>query len=195
MPSGLSLPSGLTREPRLIARTVLGILLFANLVAAFIVFRPFGGSAEDVEAQLTSLRNQVQQRQIALQRTRLLVAKMDHARMAGSEFVNTYFANRHTLSSNIEGELNGLAKESGIVSKGSAFVFEPVEGSDSISMMTINANYEGLYNDLLQLINRLDRSNRFLIIESLQAAPQQGSPKLNIAIKMITFVKEAPLVQ
>ena len=39
-------------------------------------------------------------------------------------------------------------------------------------MMTISANYEGRYSDLRQFISSLDRSDRFLIIEDITAAPQ-----------------------
>ena len=35
-------------------------------------------------------------------------------------------------------------------------------------------------------------SNFGLIIESLVASPQQGSPVLNVSLKLDTFVNEAP---
>ena len=42
-------------------------------------------------------------------------------------------------------------------------------------MMTITGGYEGTYGDLVQFMNRLDRSPRFLIVDSMNASPQQGS--------------------
>ena len=41
----LTLPRNITKDPRVIARFVLGVLLLANLLAAFAIFRPLGGSA------------------------------------------------------------------------------------------------------------------------------------------------------
>ena len=185
-----NLPVNLVREPRIVARIILGALLAANLIAAFAVFRPLGGSAEELDSQLIGMRSQVQQRQASLQKLRVLVKKIEQARTAGDTFLTTYFMDRRTASSTILTELNKNAKESGIKPKGDSFVFEPVEGSDNLSMMTIAANYEGTYSDLLQFVNRLDRSPRFLILEGLTAAPQQAAGMLSVAIKFNTFVRE-----
>jgi type IV pilus assembly protein PilO len=118
------------------------------------------------------------------------VKKIEQARSAGDTFLDTYFMDRRTASSSILAELNKNAKESGIRPKGDAFTFEPVEGSDTLSMMTIAANYEGTYSDLLHFVNRLDRSSRFLILENLTATPQQTGGSLNVSIKLNTFVRE-----
>jgi Tfp pilus assembly protein PilO len=56
--------------------------------------------------------------------------------------------------------------------------------------MTITANYEGSYANLMRFIHEIDRSPRLLIIEALNAAPQQGSGILNISMKIDTFVRE-----
>ena len=50
----------------------------------------------------------------------------------------------------------------------------PVDGSDTLDMMQISANFEGLYPDLIRFINLFDKSDRLLIIESLNATPQQS---------------------
>ena len=186
----LTLPKNFRRDPRIMVRVILGTLLLANLVAAFAVFRPFGGSAEELDAQLTTLRQQVQQRQVSVQRLRVLAAKISGGRTAKDNFLNKYFMGRRTAASSIVSELIKSAKDSGIKPKEHSFSFDPVEGSDTVSMMTITGNYEGTYGDLLQFVNRLDKSPRFLILDSLGAAPQQGGNILNVSIKLNTFVRE-----
>jgi hypothetical protein len=42
----------------------------------------------------------------------------------------------------------------------------------------------------LKFVNLLDRSDRFLIIESLTVAPQSGTGKLLVVIKLDTFVRD-----
>src|SRR5260370_5115444 len=191
MPRNFSYWKGLVmRDSQLGLRVTLGILLAANLVAAWAVFRPVGGSAEELDQQLAQMRKQIQQKRIALKRTDMISSKMDQARQAGDSFFNSYFMSRKTASSTILLELRKAAKDSGMKPKGDAFTFEPIEGSDLLSMMTISANYEGTYGDLLQFVNRLDKSQRFLILENLQAAPQQGSGLLNVLIRLNTFVRE-----
>lgn len=188
--SRFRIPPGASKDPRFIARAILGILLFANLVAAYTVFQPLGGSAEELEEQLAQERSQVQRAQANLQRTRTLVAKIQQARSSGDEFLQSYFMDRRTTSSSILGELSTAAKDAGIRFKEHTYVIDPVEGSDTLSMMTISGNYEGTYGDLVEYINRLDRSRRFLIIDTLTAAPVANGTTLNVNIKLNTFVRE-----
>jgi Tfp pilus assembly protein PilO len=179
------------RDPRTLARTILGILLVANLIAAYAVFRPVGGSAEELDAQIANIQTSLQRRQLELQRMRQLVSRMQQAHESGNKFLTTYFMDRRTASSSILGELDRSSKEAGLKPKERTFTYDPIEGTDKFSMMTVVANYEGTYGDLLQFVNRLDKSQRFLIIDTLTAAPQQGGQGiLNVQIKFNTFVKE-----
>ena len=56
---------------------------------------------------------------------------------------------------------------------------DPIEGSDDLSMMTISINFEGSFAQLVKFVNLLDRSPRFLIIESMQVSPQPKGDVLN----------------
>ena len=172
------------------ARVVLGGLLLANLVAAYAIFQPLGGSAEELDQQLASMQATLQREQAQLQRTRALVSKIEQARSSGDSFLQTYFMDRRTLSSTIVAELHRSAKEAGINKAQHSFTIDPIEGSDTMSMVTVVGNYEGSYGDLLQFVNRLDKSQRFLIIDTMSAAPMQGTGNLSINIKLNTFVRE-----
>jgi hypothetical protein len=186
----LRLPRNFSKDPRVIARLVLGLLLFANLLAAFAIFQPLGGSAEQLDQQLADMQKQLQREQAQVQRMRSLETKIQHARTTGDSFLTSYFMDRRTASSSIVSELNRAAKEAGMTTKEHSFSFDALEGSDTLSMMTVVGNYEGTYGDLLQLVNRLDKSNRFLIIDTMTATPLAGSGKLAISIKLNTFVRE-----
>lgn len=185
-----ALPQNLTKDPRVISRVVLGVLLFANLLAAFAIFRPLGGSAEELDQQLREMQTQLLRDKGQLQRMKALVDKIQMARQSGDSFVQTYFMGRRTTSSTIGTELLKAAKDSGMKPKEQSFSFDPIEGSDTMSMMTIVGNYEGTYGDLLQFVNRLDKSQRFLIIDTMSASPIQGAGTLAISIKLNTFVRE-----
>jgi Tfp pilus assembly protein PilO len=179
------------RDPRITARVILGILLAANIVAALFAFRPWEDSPEQLEIKLTDLKKQQLQRKMQIDRLMVLTAKSEKARKEGEQFLSKYFLSRRTASSTLVNELITMSKASGIKPKEHSFAFEPIEGSDDLSMMTITANYEGTYADLIQYANRLDRSQRFFIVESMTAAPQQGGQGvLNINIKVNVFVRE-----
>ena len=44
--------------------------------------------------------------------------------------------------------------------------------------------------DLLEFVNLIDRSDRFLIIDNIQAAPQQTPGMLNARFRMNAFIRE-----
>jgi hypothetical protein len=171
-------------------RIVLGCLLSLNVIAAGLVLFPIGGSADDLEHQLAALQSQVAQKRALLERTRLNVAAVEKARGEGDQFLEHYFLGRRTADSDLLSELTEAANKAQIKERDRAQTTEFIEGSDSLSMMTITANYEGTYRNLLNFIGELDRSGPLLIIESLTAAPQQGSNTLTVSMKIDAFIRD-----
>src|SRR5262245_654108 len=178
------------KDPRVSVRAALGTLLFLNIVAALILFKPWGGSADDLERQLASMRSQLPSQQAALARTKVLVQKVEKARVEGEQFMAKYMLNGRSAYSSIVGELDRAAERVSLKPKERQFSLEPIEGSDTLGMMTISAKYEGAYLNLTKFINELDRSPRFLIIESLQASPQPVGTAVNVSFKLNAFVRD-----
>src|SRR6266576_1450586 len=178
------------KDPRVSVRAALGILLFLNIVAALILFKPWGGSADDLDRRLTSMRAQLPKQQAALARTKLLVQKVEKARTEGTQFMAKYMLNERNAYSTVLGELSSAADKVSLKPKESQYGVEPIEGSDTLGMMTISASFEGEYSNLTKFINELDRSPRFLIIESLTAAPQPQGKVVNVNFKLNAFVKD-----
>jgi hypothetical protein len=177
-------------NPRTLIRWGLGALALANLVALYFVIRPVGGSAGELAQQSLDMRSEIRQQQGTLDRTRLLVSKIESGRGQGDQFMGSFFLPRRTAFSTIMAELNTLAGQAKMTPRDSAWALDAVDGSDTLDMMQISANYEGLYPDLIHFINLLDKSDRLLIVESLNATPQQTGGKLNVMLKLDTFVKE-----
>jgi Tfp pilus assembly protein PilO len=171
-------------------RVILGVLLLANLVALWMMLFPPGGSLEELENRYLAARQQSVQVTRNLERVRALAAKVQESRAAGDRFFASYFMDRRKAASTIVGELTSLAKQSGIRPKEHSFLMEAVEGSEDLSMMTVNGSYEGSYADLIQFVYRVDRSPRFLIIENLSATPQQGAGLLNVSVRFHVFVRD-----
>jgi type IV pilus assembly protein PilO len=149
-----------------------------------------GGSSEELEAQIAGVRVQIEQRRTAVERLRNINSRVEQGRTATDEFMLSHFMTRRTASSTIVSEIIRVAKESGMRAKEHAFAFDPIEGTEDLTIMTVTGSYEGTYGDLLQFINRLDKSPRFLIVDTLTATPVQGSGNLTVSIKMNTFVRE-----
>jgi hypothetical protein len=177
-------------NPRALIRLGLGVLAVANLAALYFVIRPIGGSAQDLAQQALDMHSAIRQQQGVLDRTRLLAGKIESGRGQGDKFMSAYFLPRRTAYSTIVSELNDLAGQSKVTSRDSAWALDAVDGSETLDMLQITANFEGLYPDLIHFINLLDKSDRLLIIESLNATPQQTGGRLNVMMKLDTFVQE-----
>lgn len=171
-------------------RLALGLLLAADLIAAAVVLKPWGG-AEQMEGERLRLEQEVAQKQRSVAQLRAVAAKVETARQEAEQFVRTYFLDRRTVSSTVLGELDQLARLAGVRQKEGSYLFEPVEGSENLSLMTITVGYEATYPQLLELLNLLDRSPRLLIVSDLQAAPQSSGGALNVTIKLHAFVRES----
>jgi type IV pilus assembly protein PilO len=198
MPRNFSLAA--VKEPRVAMRALIGTLLVLNLAAAVLAFNVFGGSAEDLRRERETLRAQLARDQARLATSQRLVEKVETARQEGDRFLERYVIDQRTLSSVILEELTRVATQSGIKMGQVQMSQETVEGSDTLGMVTIQAGFEGPYANLTKLINLLDRSPRFLIIENMQAnAPQGpgGAPasaqagQLNVTLKIDAFVRSA----
>jgi Pilus assembly protein, PilO len=178
------------RNPQFIVRTILGVLLAANLVAAGLVLFPPGGSAEDLDRQLASLQSQVLAKKALLERTKQHAAAVERGKSEGDQFVGDYFLASRTSFETLLSDLDAAATQAKIQPREHGYSLEPIEGSDSMSLMSITAAYEGTYSDLMRFVHEIDKSHRLLIIESLSAAPQQGSDKLSVSMKLDTLVRE-----
>jgi len=190
MPRNFRLKAGGLGNPRSAIRLVLGLLIAANLVAGYFVLRPLGGSPEELRQQVVEMRTAIRQQQGTVDRTRIMAGKIEIGRGEGDKFMSKYFLPRRSAYSIVMAELNDLASQAKVTAKESANSIEPVDGSDVLDMMQITANYEATYGDLVRFVNMIDKADRLLVMESLNATPQQGGGKLNVLMKLDTFVIE-----
>jgi Tfp pilus assembly protein PilO len=179
------------RDPQILVRGLVGLLLVANLVAVGLVLFPPGGSAEDLQRQFISLQAQMKTTTAQLAAIREHAAAVDKGRSEGDQFQGVYFLPTRTAYSTLLSDLQTAASQTKVTPREASFSLEPIEGSDTLKMMSITANYEGAYADLIRFVHEIDMSPRLLIIESLNAAPIQGPAKLiTVSLKLDTFVRD-----
>lgn len=179
----------LVRDPRVVMRALIGTLLVANLAAAVIAFKPFGGSADDLTRQELALRAQLTTLQTRIVADRKLVDKVQAARKEGDDFLATYFMDRRTESSEVAEELLRITKEAGMKPLPQSTQLDELTGSDTLQMLTITAGFEGTYENLTKLINLIDRSPRFFVIENMQTAGVQNGKTVSVQLKIDCFVR------
>ncbi len=193
MPSKFNLSA--IKDPRVVMRGIIGVLLAANLGAAIMAFHPFGGSAEDLHREQQQLSAQLSQLQSRLALSKRLVAKVQNARTDGDKFMGQYFVDVDKASAVLVEELERMRTEAGIKMGQASFNTEPIEGSDSLYMLSIQVGFEGSYANFAKFVNLLDKSPRFLVIENMTAAAPQGQGQngqsLNVTLKIDTFIRDS----
>lgn len=198
MPRSFSLPSNWPaslkaiswNSPQTLVRIALGVLLVANIVAAGFAFHFWDDSPQALESKLEDTQRQIAIARAQLNRTKQMSTKISLARDQGGSFITNYMTPRRATYSTILGELNRVAAAAGVKTRESSLSRDAVEGSTSLSMLTITAGYETTYPNLLKFVNQLDKSRRFLIIDNLQAAPQASTGQLLVSIKLYAFVRD-----
>ncbi len=189
------------KDPRVIMRVMIGVLLVANLAAAVAAFKPFGGSADDLRREQQRQIDQLRALQSNINANKTKMQKVEAARTQGGEFLDKYFMDIGKAPALILEELSKTATESQIKMGQASFERRPIEGSDTLLMLTFQVGFEGSYTNLTKFMNLVDRSPRFLIIENMQAAAPQGQvaagaqsgQSLNVSLKIDAFIKDLPV--
>jgi type IV pilus assembly protein PilO len=182
--------SAALRDPRVMMRVLIGVLLAANLAMAVVAFKPFGGSADDLRAQQASLQAQLIKLQLNVEANKKKVENVQIAREQGDQFLTKYFMDERTTSSQIDDELLKDSQSAGIKQLPASYEREPIEGSDTLEMLNVTQGLEGTYENLTKYINLLDKSPRFLIVDGMETtAPLQNGKMLSITIKIRTFAR------
>ncbi len=176
----IRLPRMSVKDPRVVMRAIIGLLLAANLVMAVIAFKPFGGSADDLRKDQSSLSAQLRQLQANLEKTKQHVAKIEIARAEGDDFLAKYIMEKRSAPVIMLDELSKVAADAGVRVLPENFNYEDIEGSDTLQMIAITAPFEGDYAALAKLVNGLEKSPRFWIIDemNLNAPQQQNNQKV-----------------
>jgi hypothetical protein len=177
-------------SPQTLVRSALGVLLLANVIAAGFAFHFWDDSPQVLESKIEDTQRQLVIARTQLNKSKLMSAKINLARDQGGNFINSYMTPRRATYSTILGELHHMAGTAGVKTRESSITRDAVEGSTSLSMLTITAGYEASYPNLLKFVNLLDKSQRFLIIDTLTASPQASTGVLLVTIKLYTFVRD-----
>ena len=188
--SAFSRASRLRRVTRTQVCVALGLILLFDLVFYFFAVKPLSAREQKKRTSISILSQQAKQRTEQVAKLKMVVDKVEQARSEGDKLIEEITLVRRTTFSTLVAELDSAARESGVEPREGAYDVQPIEGAEHYEMVTISANFLGRYENLVKFLNRLDRSENFLIIESLGAAPRADSEELNVTMKIDTFVRE-----
>jgi hypothetical protein len=166
------------------------VLALANGIALYFYLDPPGGSRADLLAEGQQVRTQIAVTRRAANRLRNVANKVALGSTQSADFETKYFLPKRLAYEAVIGETQRMAHESGLEERDAIFTEEPIEGTADLTLLTTTANYEGSYDNLMRFLYQVDKSRMLLMLDNLQAAPQQKGGQINTAIRFQTIVQE-----
>ena len=166
------------------------VLACLNVVALFFYFDPPGGSRRQLSQQDLQIRNQITGTRGKALKLKSVAAKVQLGSAESADFESKYFLPNRVAYATVIAEIQRMAKASNLRERDAVFTEEPVEGSADLSILSSTANYEGTYANLMRFLYEVDHSPMLLILENLQAAPQQTNGQIATSIRFQAIMRE-----
>lgn len=182
--------SGAQRGPRFWLQLAGIILALFNGIALYFYLDPPGGSREELMAEGQQVRNEIGATRRTAIRLRTVAEKVQLGSKESSEFEGKYFLPKRVAYEAVIAEIQRMAQSSGLRERDAVFAEEPIEGTADLTLLTNTANYEGSYDNLMRFLFEADQSPMLLMLDNLQAAPQQKGGQINTSIRFQTIVQE-----
>ena len=178
------------RTPRFWLQLTGGLLALLNGIALFFYLVPPGGSRNDLVEEQLAVRKQLAATRARKQRLRTVAAKVQVSSAQSSGFESKYFLPKRAAYQTVLGEIQDMAKISGLQERDSLYMEEPIEGASDLSVLNITAGYEGSYQSLMRFLFEIDHCPMLLMLENLQAAPQQKGGQINASVRFQAIIQD-----
>ena len=185
---------GSPRGARFWLRTACAALALANGVALFFYVAPIGGSKRELQDESQAARNQILVTRTRTTKLSNVAAKVTLGNTESGDFEAKYFLPKRMAYVSVLTEIQRMAKASGLQERDAVYTEEPIEGTADLDILNCTANYEGTYDNLMHFLSEVDHSPMLVILENLQAAPQQKSGQINTSIRFQAVIQEEPSV-
>jgi hypothetical protein len=178
------------RNPRFWLLAGISVLALANAVLLFLYFAPPGGTRQDLLEESQQTRRQIAFTRAGSARLRSVSAKVQLGSEQAVDFQSKYFLPKRVAYDQVISEIQRMAKESGAQPREGVFSEEPVEGSPDLSILNVTSSYQGSYDNLMRFLYQADKSPMLLMLDTLQAAPQQRGQQINASIRFEAIIRE-----
>jgi Tfp pilus assembly protein PilO len=180
------------RGVRFWLRATGAVLALCNGVALSFYLVPPGGSREELARESLAVQNQIAAAQARTGKLSNVAAKVTVGNSESGDFETKYFLPKRMAYSAVIAEIQRMAKAAGFQERDAVYTEEPIEGTADLDLLNCTANYEGSYDSLLRFLYEVDHSPMLLMLENLQAAPQQRAGQINTSIRFQAVIQEEP---
>ncbi len=172
--------------------TLLAIVALCELSFYLLALRPAARDEQEREARYAALAAQVEQSRASVKAVQAQALRIAKADSDGNALVQEIALPRRGAFSALLTELGAASTGAGIEFRETSYAVDELEGSEEYGVLAVNASFRGRYENLLQFLYRLDRSDLFFIIGSLGATPREESNanELQINMRFDTLVRD-----
>lgn len=185
---------GAQRGPRFWLQLTGAVLALFNGIALYLYLDPPGGSRAELIAEGQQVHNQILATRSTAVRLRNVAEKVELGSKESADFETRYFLPKRVAYETVIAEIQRMVQASGLHERDAVYTEEPIEGTADLTLLTSTANYEGSYDNLMRFLYDVDESPMLLMLDNLQAAPQQRGGQINTSIRFQTIVQETPAV-
>lgn len=181
--------TGVQQGPRRLLQIAGAVLALLNGIALFVYMDV--GSRNELTQQSLQVRRETK---ATLNRAAHLKAIAEKVQLSGtqaSSFQSKYFLPKRMAYEDVIAEIQRMAKASGLQEREAVYTEEPIEGTGDLSLLNATATYEGPYDNLMRFLHETDTSPMLLMLENMQAAPQQRGGQINTSIRFQAIVEES----
>jgi len=186
---------GSRRGPRYWLQVTGALLALLNGMALFFYLDPPGGSRRELTRESLAVRNAIVATRVRAMKVRTAAAKVQLGNTESADFESKYFLAKRAAYAMVIAELQKMAKASGLQERDAVYTEEPIEGTTDLSILNSTANYEGSYANLMRFVYEVDQSPMLLILENLQAAPQQKGGQIATSIHFQAIIEDEPALE
>jgi type IV pilus assembly protein PilO len=159
-------------------------LVVLALAAAGFLLSPLGRSRSVREAEYAEARRELQIKMRDAVPLRGMDKKLDLARQEIAAFYRDRFPAQYSA---VSSELGKVAGATGVRISQIAYDPKPAE-VPNLQQVTINANLDGDYLQVVKFINALERDRMFFMVADLTLAHEQGG-MVRLQVKLQTYLR------
>lgn len=179
---------GTQHGPRRVLQIIGAALAMLNGFALFVYFDV--GSRSELAQESVQVRRETTATRNRALHLKSIAEKVQLSGTQASNFQSMYFLPKRVAYERVIAEIQRMAKASGLQEREAVYTEEPIEGTADLSLLNATATYEGPYDSLMRFLHEADISPMMLMLDSMQAAPQQRGGQINTSIRFQAIVLE-----
>ncbi len=162
-------------------------LLVVNLALLLLVTQPRLSAARNADETTAELAGAVEKDVKRVDGLESSVEEMQESRAVLERFFREDLATKKERLVAVQREIYGIARTFQVEAAQLKFNHESVVGTNLVQL-TVNIPLSGGYNNLRQFINKIENSDLFLIIQSIQLQEgDRGGAMLNLSVRLVTY--------